>query len=276
MKDLFNILNPLPNLKLVYSNRSLLKQLVKRIIAAKYQGAALGILWNLIHPLMMLTIYTYVFSVVFKSRWGAGSVSDSKGAFAVILFCGMAVYSIFSESVSLSANQIITNPNYVKKVVFPLPLLPLSQVLASFVQGLIWVFLLLCGAIFIYGNISWSMLLLPVVWMPLFLFTLGISYFVSSLSVYCRDTPYVLQVIMQVLFFITPIFYPISAVPEKLQFILKTNPLTMIIEETRKVLLYASMPDWNFFAITLAVGAAVFILGFAWFNKTQKGFADVL
>ncbi len=276
MKELINILNPVPGIKLICRNRTLLKQMVRRNVQSKYQGSALGIAWSVIHPLMMLIIYTYVFSVVFKARWGVQNASETKGAFAIILFCGMAVYSIFSEAVSLSATQITGNANYVKKVVFPLPLLPVSQVVSSFVQGLVWVVLLLLGAIFIYGNISWTMLLLPLVWLPLFLFTLGISCFVASLGVYFRDTPYVLQVILQVLFFITPIFYPISAVPEKLQILLKINPLTMMIEETRKVLLYAQVPDWKFFAVSLAVGIAVFILGFAWFNKTQKGFADVL
>ena len=276
MKEFFKILNPIPGVELIFRNYSLLKQLVKRLISAKYQGSALGIIWSIIHPLMMLVIYTYVFSVVFKARWDEALNDASKGSFAVIIFCGMTVYSIFSDSITLAANQILNNPNYVKKVVFPLLLLPVSQVLACFIQGAIWVFLLFIGAVFIHGNLSWHMLLLPVIWMPLFLFTLGIACFVSSLSVYCRDTPYVLQVILQVLFFITPIFYPISKVPQNLQIILQVNPLTLMIEETRKVFLYAQMPDWSFFGITLLVGVTVFILGFAWFNKTQKGFADVL
>ena len=186
------------------------------------------------------------------------------------------MFSIFSDAVTLSATQITGNANFVKKVVFPLIILPISQVLTSFILGLVWVVLLFIGTVFIYGNLSWSMLLLPVVWFPLLLFTLGISCFVSSLSVYFRDTPYIIQVILQVLFFMTPIFYPVSAVPEKLQIFLKVNPLTMMIEETRKVFLYAKMPDWNFFMISTAVGFAVFWLGLAWFNKTQKGFADVL
>ena len=276
MKKLLDIFNILPCIKLIWRNRSLLKQMVVRLITARYKGSTLGLLWNVIHPLMMLTIYTFVFSVVFNARWGVQSAADSKGAFAIILFCGMAVFSIFSEAANLSATQITGNPNYVKKVLFPLLLLPLSQVLASFILGLIWVALLFLGAVFIYGNISWTMLFLPLIWLPLFLFTLGISCFVSSLTVYFKDTPYILQVILQVLFFVTPIFYPITAVPERLQIFLKVNPLTLLIEETRKVFLYAQMPDWNFFAISLATGIAVCLLGVAWFNKTQKGFADVL
>ena len=276
MKKFFNIFNIIPSLQLIWQNRSLLKQMIRRMIAAKYKGSMLGVLWNVIHPLMMLTIYTYVFSVVFKAKWGVQSAADSKGAFAIILFCGMTVFSIFSEAVTLAATQITTNTNYVKKVVFPLIILPASQVLTSFILGLVWVGLLFIGTVFIYGNLSWTMLLLPVVWLPLFLFTMGIGCFVASLSVYFRDTPYILQVILQVLFFMTPIFYPVSAVPERLQIFLKLNPLTMMIEESRKVFLYAQMPDWNFFMISAAVGIAVFWLGIAWFNKTQKGFADVL
>lgn len=275
MGKIINILNPLPGLQLLFRNRALLKQLVRRNVISKYQGSILGILWNIIHPLMMLCIYTFVFSVVFQSRWGTG-VGPSKGSFAIILFCGMTVYSIFADAVNMSAIQITLNPNYVKKVVFPLPLLPFAQVLSSFVQGAVWLALLLAGAVFIYGNISWTMLYLPVVLFPFFLFTLGISYFVASLTVYLRDTPYILGVVLQVLFFVTPIFYPVEAVPERFRGYLQINPLTTIIEETRKVLLYAQTPDWNFFAISLAVGVVVFLLGFAWFNKTQKGFADVL
>ena len=176
----WNIFNLHSCLKQIWQNRSLLKQMIKRLIAAKYQGSTLGILWNVIHPLMMLTIYTYVFSVVFKAKWGAHNVADSKGAFAIILFCGMTMFSIFSDAVTLSATQITGNANFVKKVVFPLIILPISQVLTSFILGLVWVVLLFIGTVFIYGNLSWSMLLLPVVWFPLLLFTLGIS------SCFCR------------------------------------------------------------------------------------------
>ena len=275
MRRIINILDPLPGLRLIFRNGALLRQLVRRNIISKYQGSALGIFWNAVHPLMRLCIYTFVFSVVFKARWGTDT-SATREFFAVNLFCGMTIYSIFSDAVNMSAVQITLNPNYVKKVVFPLPLLPLSQVISSFIQGLVWILLLFIGATVFCSSLSWTMLFLPLILLPLFLFTLGISYFLSSLTVYLRDTPYILGVILQVLFFATPIFYPVEQVPEKFRTVLQINPLTIMIEESRKVMLLSQTPDWKFFGISLAVGIVVFLLGFAWFNKTQKGFADVL
>lgn len=274
-RQIAEALNPLPGLRIILRNRSLLFYLVKRNISSKYQGSMLGLLWSFIQPLMMLCIYTYVFSVVFKARWGEG-IGSSKGAFAIILFCGMSLYTVFSEAVTLSANVVVNNANLVKKVVFPLVLLPLSQAFASFLQGCVWLFLLLAGAVFVYGNLSWSMLLLPLILLPFLLFTAGISFFAASLTVYIRDTPYVLNVILQIFFFLTPIFYPVSAVPESFRKFLLFNPLTYMIEQTRMVLLYARIPDLKLIGISLATGLIVFILGFAWFNKTQKGFADVI
>ena len=274
-RQIAEALNPLPGLRIILRNRSLLFYLVKRNISSKYQGSMLGLLWSFIQPLMMLCIYTYVFSVVFKARWGEG-IGSSKGAFAIILFCGMSLYAVFSEAVTLSANVVVNNANLVKKVVFPLVLLPLSQAFASFLQGCVWLFLLLAGAVFVYGNLSWSMLLLPLILLPFMLFTMGISFFTASLTVYIRDTPYVLNVILQIFFFLTPIFYPVSAVPVSFRKFLLFNPLTCMIEQTRMVLLYARTPDWKFIGISLFIGIVVFILGFGWFNKTQKGFADVI
>ena len=190
IKHIFNILNPIPGLQQIWNARELLINLVKRNISVRYKGSMLGVLWSIVQPLMMLCIYTYVFSVVFKARWGE-NVGSSKGGFAIILFCGMALYSVFSESITLSSTQITSNVNFVKKVVFPLQLLPLAQVLSSFVLGGIWLILLLFGAVFIFGNISWSMLLLPLVLLPFFLFTLGIAFlfpllqFISGTCLMC-------------------------------------------------------------------------------------------
>jgi lipopolysaccharide transport system permease protein len=275
LRHLLEIINPLPGLRVIFQNRNLLRRLVKRNISARYQGAFLGGLWNFIQPLMMLCVYTFVFSVVFKARWGEYA-ENSKGAFAMIIFCGMACFSVFSESVTLSSGIICSNANYVKKVVFPLVLLPLSQVLSSFLSGTVWLVLLLAGTVLIYGGISWSILCLPLLLIPFFMLTLGVAFFVSSLAVYIRDTPYVVNVILQVFFFLTPIFYPVSAVPETFRKFLLLNPLARMIGQIRDVLFAAKLPEWGSFGISFAGGIVVFLLGFAWFNKTQKGFADVI
>lgn len=269
---IFNIVK-LP--QIVLRHKSLLLQMVKRNVAARYRGSMLGLVWSFVQPLMMLCVYTFVFSIVLKARWGVDA-GDSKGAFAVIMFCGMAVFNIFSESISSCSTVVVWNPNLVKKVIFPLEILPLSQTISTFILGTVWFILLFLGVIFIFGKISFTMLLLPVILVPLFLFTLGISYFVASIGVYIRDTAYVVQVILQVLFFMTPIFYPIQAIPEKFRWPLQINPVTILIEESRKVFLYGTLPDWNFFGFAFLVSLIVLQLGFAWFYKTKKGFADVI
>ena len=257
------------------ANRSLLWQFVKRSVSARYKGSVLGLFWSFVHPMMMLCVYTFVFSVVFKSRWGIDT-GGGRGAFAIIMFCGLAMFNIFSEAVNLNCGIVVGNPNLVKKVIFPLEILPLSQAIASFAVGMVWFLLLFLGTVFVFGKISFTMLLLPLILFPLFLFTLGVSFFVSSLSVYVRDTPYLVGVLLQILFFMTPIFYPIAAIPERFRWPLRLNPLTLLIEEARKVFLYGELPDWRFLGAAFLISLLVLHLGFLWFHKTKKGFADVL
>lgn len=261
--------------RVIVRNRSLLWQFVKRNIAARYRGSMLGLVWSFVQPLMMLCVYTFVFSIVLKAKWGMDT-GDSKGAFAIIMFCGMALYNIFAECVAGSCGVVLSNPNLVKKVIFPLEVLPLAQTFSTFILSIVWFILLFLGVIFIYGELSFTMLLLPLVLIPLFLFTQGISYFVASLGVYVRDTSYVVQVILQILFFMTPIFYPIAIVPKQYRWPLEANPLTILIEQARNVFLYGKLPDWTFLGIAFLISAVVLQLGFVWFSRTKKGFADVL
>jgi lipopolysaccharide transport system permease protein len=257
------------------ANRSLLWQFVKRNVSARYKGSVLGLFWSFVHPMMMLCVYTFVFSVVFKSRWGIDT-GGGRGAFAIIMFCGLALFNIFSEAVNLNCGVVVGNTNLVKKVIFPLEILPLSQTIASFAVGMVWFFLLFLGTVFVFGKISFTMLLLPLILLPLFLFALGVSFFVSSFSVYVRDTPYLVGVLIQILFFMTPIFYPIAAIPERFRWPLRLNPLALLIEEARKVFLYGELPDWRFLGAAFLISLLVLHLGFLWFHKTKKGFADVL
>ena len=270
--DLIDITGPI---RAAASHRSLLWQFTKRNISVHYRGSMLGLVWSFVHPLMMLCVYTFVFSVVFKARWGT-DINGGRGAFAIVMFCGMALYSSFSESISNCCRVVTDNPNLVKKVIFPLEILPLAQTLSTFILGLVWFILLFFGTIFIFGKLSFTMLLLPLILLPLFLFTLGVSYFVASFGVYVRDTSYMVQVILQILFFMTPIFYPIDAVPERFRWPLQLNPLTILIEEARKVFLYGKLPNWVFLGCAFLASVIVLQLGFVWFSKTKKGFADVL
>lgn len=272
LMQIFNILS-LPIIAL--RHRDLLIQMTRRNMEQRYRGSVLGIVWSFVQPLMMLCVYTFVFSVVFKARWGVGT-GDGKGAFAVIMFCGMAMYNLFSEAVNGSCGVIVGNQNLVKKVIFPLEILPLAQTLSTFILGLPWFVLLFGGAYFILGAIGWTMLLLPFVLIPLVMFSLGVSYIVASLGVYVRDTQYAIGVILQILFFATPIFYPISAVPERFRIYLEANPLTVMIEQARNVFLYGKLPDWTYLGIAFAISLIVLQFGYFFFARTKRGFADVL
>lgn len=276
LKRLLFIFNFLTLPRSIIKNWTLLLQMVERNLAARYKGAMLGWVWCFFQPLLMLCVYTFVFSVVFKLRWGAAAGGESRGAFAVIMFCGIALYSIFSECISNNCGVILSNTNYVQKVIFPLEILPLSQVLTSFILGVAWFILLFAGVVLIFGKLSWTMIFILPVLAVLLLFTLGISYIVASLGVYVRDLSYVVQILLQILFFMTPIFYPISAVPPQYRVFLQANPLTILIEEARKVFIYGSLPDWKYLGIAFLVSVLVLQLGFSFFYKTQKGFADVL
>lgn len=261
--------------KVVLRHRFLLWQLVWRNIGQKYKGSLLGLCWSCVQPLMMLAVYTFVFSQVFRPKWGEG-VGGVKGEFAVIIFCGMALYSVFSESVNSCCSVVSGNPNFVKKVVFPLEILPLAQTLSSFFLGAVWFVMLFFGIVYVLGTVHWTMLLLPLLLIPLFLFSLGIAYLVASLGVFVRDTQYAVGVIFQILYFMTPIFYPISAVPERYRIYLEANPLAMLIEAARDVFLYGRLPDWQSVGIAALLSVIVAQLGFSWFVRTKRGFADVL
>ena len=268
------LFNPVLFFRILKENRFLLWQLVLRNICIRYKGAFFGLLWSFVQPLLMLCVYTFVFSVVFKSRWGG--IESGRGAFAIIMFCGMALFSVFSESVSSSCRIILGNQNYVKKVIFPLEILPLAQCLSTFILGFAWLVLLFLGVVFVYGSLSWTMLLLPLILIPLFLFTCGICFFVASVGVYLRDTQYIVGVILQILFFMTPIFYSIDSVPAEYRWPLQMNPLTILIEECRRVFLFGKLPNWSFLSFAFLIGIVVLHLGFVWFYKTKRGFADVL
>ena len=276
MKSIYHLLNPIPEIKIICDNFFLLKQLVRRNMEARYKGAILGMIWSIAQPLLLLSVYTFVFTFVFKSKFGIPLEDERTGAFAIIMFCGMTVYNLFSESVSVCTTLIISNQNLVKKVIFPLELLPIAQVLSTMIFGLIWFLLLFFGAVFVLHSLSFTMLLLPLVVFPLLLISCGVGFFVSSLGVYLRDLPYAIVFLLQVLFFMTPIFYPVQAVPERFRLFLYLNPLTELVVQTRILFLYGGCPNWLYITILWLGSLILFHMGYLWFSKTKKGFADVL
>ena len=268
-------LNPFGALWGIWKGRDLLGQLVRRNIEIRYKGTMMGLVWMVVTPLVMLAVYTFVFGVVFKARWSAG-LGDSKAVFALVMFCGMSVFNIFSEGVSGSVGIVTGNPNYVKKVVFPLELLPVSAVLSACFFGLIWIGILLLGIVLFLHKFCLASVCLPLVFIPLILFSCGFAWFVASLGVFIRDLAHAIGILLQVLYFMTPIFYSVDMVPESLRPVLLWNPLTSIVQSTRQVLMFGQWPDWHVLGFVTLLSMAVFQLGYFWFMKTKRGFADVL
>ncbi len=240
----------------------------------RYRGSVLGVIWSIFNPVLMLLVYTFVFSVVFKARWD--SDSDSKVEFALVLFAGLMVFNLFSECVSRAPSLILSNVNYVKKVVFPLEILPWVSLGSALFHGLINLLVWLIFYSVLLGTPQWTVLLFPLSVLPLLLFTLGISWFLASLGVYLRDLLQIIGVLLTTLMFLSPIFYPVSALPDEYEVFLMLNPLTPAIEQGRAVLIEEAIPDWQFFSIYFASCLIIAWIGFAWFQKTRKGFADVL
>ncbi|RKD55180.1 lipopolysaccharide transport system permease protein [Rhizobium sp. WW_1] len=243
-------------------------------MAARYRGSIFGILWALFNPLLMLVVYTFVFSVIFKARWGGGG--DSKTEFALLLFLGLIVFNIFSECVSKAPATIVSNGNYVKKVIFPLEILPWVNIFVALVNALISLSVWIVAFIFLFGIPSPYLLMLPLVILPLVLFIMGLSWCLASLGVYIRDVSQLVSIVVTVTMFLSPIFYPISALPERFQSIVLLNPLATVIEQMRQILFWRQPTDLTYYWLELLGSAIVAWLGFAWFQKTRKGFADVL
>lgn len=276
LSSFMKFFDPLLGYRLVASNRDLIIQMLLRNLAARYRGSALGGAWSFAQPLLMLGVYTFVFGIVFKARWGGEQFGDSRSAFPLIMFCGMAVFNIFTESVNNSTAAVAGNPGFVKKVIFPLEILPLCNVLTSLIFGLVWFALLFMGAVLLLGSGSWTMLFLPVMLLPLLLISCGLSFLVASLGVYLRDIQQIVSIVTQVLFFMTPIFYPIELVPERIRWVLQANPLSILVEQTRRVFLFNQLPEVLPMLEVFGVSVVIFQLGLLWFSKTKKGFADVL
>jgi len=267
-------LNPMGALFGIWKGRDLLGQLVRRNIEIRYKGTMMGLVWMLVTPLVMLAVYTFVFGVVLKAR--ATAFGDSMGAFALFLFCGMTVFNIFSESVTGSVGIVTGNPNYVKKVVFPLELLPVSAVLTACFFGLIWIGILLLGIGILLHKFCLAAVCLPLIFIPLILFSCGFSWLVASLGVFLRDLAHVIGILLMVLYFMTPIFYSVEAVPVSLRPLMLLNPLTTLVQSTRQVLMLGQWPSWHLLGFVTLLSMAIFQLGYFWFMKTKRGFADVL
>ncbi len=235
----------------------------------------MGLMWSFVSPILLLAMYTLVFSVVFKARWGVGE-PESRMQFALLLFVGMIVHSLFSETLLRAPTLILANVSYVKKIVFPLEILPIVAMGASVFHAMVSVLVLTGALVVINGFLPWSAIFLPLVLLPLVVLSLGIAWALASLGVFLRDVAQPIGLAMTLLLFASPVFYPVSALPEYIQPWLMLNPLTFIIEQARVVLIYGQLPHVAGLLLYSLISLAIAWIGYAWFQKTRKGFANVL
>ena len=268
-------LSPLAMLRSIWDNRRLIARMAKRDIVARYRGSFGGLFWTVLTPIVMLPVYTFVFSVVFNARWGTGQEQE-RTQFAVVLFAGLLVHGLLAEVLNGAPNLVAAHANYVKKVVFPLEVLPIVQLCTALFQFVIGVAVLLVAGWLINGSVPWTAPLIVLVLLPLCLVALAGAWFLASLGVYVRDVAQLTQVATMILLFVSPVFFPVTAVPAQFQQAMRYNPLTFLIEQAREVLVWGRLPDlYGLLAYTLGAFTAAW-LGYAWFQATRKGFADVL
>jgi lipopolysaccharide transport system permease protein len=259
------------------------RQFTLRFFLSRYRGTYLGAAWALIFPLVLLGVYTFIFNFVLSGRAahqipGAGGVlqPETSSQFAVWLFLGMTVFGVFSESVVRSCGLVLENPNYVTKVVFPLEILPPASLASAVMFSGFGFSLVLIGLLVFYPAVHWTVVLLPLVMLPLLALALGCSWFLASLAVFVRDiSNLVVIVVSQLLFFMTPIFYRADDLKDW-AWLARINPLAVIIEASRDVVLYGRTPDWTALGAVMVLGLVIMQLGYAWFIKSKRGFADVL
>ena len=256
-------------------HRGVVWQMTKREVVGRYRGSVLGIAWSLVNPLLMLAVYTFVFGYVFKARWGTGG-AGSPMHFAIILFAGLIVFNLFAECITRAPGLIVAQPNLVKKVVFPLELIPLVQLGSALFHALVSLAVLLVAFVFVHGVPPASALLLPLVLLPLCCLCLGLTWFLAALGVYLRDIGQAIVILTSALMFLSPLFFPLSALPEPAQRLVMLNPLSVPIEQTRSVLLWGLAPDWLALLVYFALALAAMHVGYWWFQRTRNGFADVL
>lgn len=257
-------------------NRELLWQLTRREALGRYRGSYLGVAWALLTPLASLAVYTFVFTWVFETRWPVDPGSDGLGGFALILFTGMVAYNIFGESLVNSPYAVTRNPNYVTKVVFPLEILPLTLVGAAVFHSFIGIAVIVAARLILEGELSTTIFYLPLVYLPLVAFTAGVSWVVASLGVFLRDIGHMANVAVHLLFFLTPILYPVSALPAALQPWMRLNPLATTVEDFRRVVLWNQPPDWSWWGISVVGALAVMLAGYTCFMALRRAFADVI
>jgi len=263
--------SPVSLIASLYQNRYLLGELIKRDVLLRYRGAYFGLLWIFLNPLIMLAIFSFVFGHVFQSRWPvqAGSIP-----FVLNLYCGLIAFNIFAETIGRAPGAVRGYPNYVKKIIFPVEILPLVPMGAALIHGLFNMIILVAAMAWI-GHLNFSLLLFPVLLLPLVMFGMGLAWFLAAWGVFLKDMSQIVPILVQMLMFLSPVFYPSRAVPDIVKPVYAVNPLSPVIESLRATLAESAI-DWRPWFIALVLGSFIFILGRVFFNRNRDEFADAL
>lgn len=261
-------------LKSLWTYRGLSRELAKREVLGRYRGSVLGLAWSFLTPLLLLGVYTLFFTEVFQARWGVRE--GGKLAFASAAFVGLIVHGFFAESAVRGAGVLVANPNFVKKVVFPLDILPWVNVLASLFHALVSVLVLLIVMLAMGEGISSTLALWPLLLVPMLLAAAGTAWLLATLSVYFRDVGQVVGFLATIFLFTSPVFFPAEGLPPTFAAIVAANPLTYLIEQSRELLLWGGAMDWLRYLRYTAVAGIYAWLCHAFFQRTKRGFADVL
>jgi lipopolysaccharide transport system permease protein len=259
----------------LYRQRGLIYQFTRRDVLGRYRGTYLGIFLSLLRPLFMLFVFTGVFGYIFGGSFGHRP-NESRMDFALTLFCGLVPFNFAMECVSRAPTLVLSNPNYVTKVVFPLEILAISVVGAGLIHMAISLIPLFLGMLLVHGSIPLTVVYLPLILVPLVLLSLGVTWFLASLGVFIRDVDSIMPVVVMVLMYFSAIFYPISKVPPIILPFVQFNPMAVIVDQTRNVIMWGIPLDWVQYTATLLVSAVVMVGGYAFFMRTKRGFADVM
>jgi lipopolysaccharide transport system permease protein len=267
-------LSPLAPVLALTNNWPLVRQMTLREVVGRYRGSILGVLWSFFNPLLLLTVYTFLFGHVFKSKWGLPN--EGTAEFAVMLFVGMIVHSLLAECANRAPALVVNNANYVRKIVFPLETLAWVVVGTALFHALVSIVVLLLAQVVLMGVLPLTVLMLPVVLVSFLPVVVGTVWLLASIGVFVRDMQQAVVIFTLALLFLAPVFYPSSMLSEQYRWILSVNPLTLVIEQSRDVLIWGRLPDFLSLTLYFAAGCIYAWLALWWFQKTRPGFADVL
>ncbi|MBI5591186.1 MAG: ABC transporter permease [Deltaproteobacteria bacterium] len=273
MRRRFSI-SPLYVFDSFWQYRGLICQLIRRDIEIRYRGSVMGLLWSMLNPILMLSVYTFAFGYMLKSRWGEGV--ESQTDFAIILFAGLIVHGWFAECLNRAPGLILGNVNYVKKVIFPLEILPWVAMGSALFHTAVSLTVLIVFFAMVHFYIQWTLIFLPLIFLPLLFLIMGFSWMLAAIGVYLRDVGQSIVIVTVVLMFLGPIFYPLTRLPENYRWLFYLNPLTVIVEQTRAVAIWGDTPGWTQLAIYYGASLGIAWAGLVVFQKLRKGFADVI